>query len=410
MPVEMLLHIASFLPFGSRKNLASSCKDFKDLVLDDMWIADTKKENRALFWGCKHGHLPTVERAIASGAPVTTARAPIGGDPEDAPTPLGYAIMESRSAPVVRKLLESGVDPTITGNEWLSSIEMIFTITTWHNVEWNPKEMFDLLVEFDAAVSEDDNTVLKECILQLDRQPLADPDHVCSMVEKLLQRGIPTTNRPELGIIPLLDAVSLNHPPLRIIELLLAFGAANDCEFYESKILFKTLAGAQGSSETDSQHYLAIFELLLKHELDGNGLMSAVIVSDIHDKIPFLELLLEYGASVDQPPAHGDSVTPLIAATYLPYEGLERPRLSLMKWLLDNEADPNLPAGHGYTPVYAASRSLSLPAVKLLLRYGAVDQPISTESKAHFRALERKARSHSGRRELAEKWLEHHGF
>ncbi|EOO02287.1 putative ankyrin repeat-containing protein [Phaeoacremonium minimum UCRPA7] len=77
MPLELFQEILSYISRGDRKNLASTCKAYKEVLLEAIWAEDVAGPNDALFWGCKNGRLEIVEHAIARGAQVAGVRQPI---------------------------------------------------------------------------------------------------------------------------------------------------------------------------------------------------------------------------------------------------------------------------------------------------------------------------------------------
>jgi len=95
----------------------------------------------------------------------------------------------------------------------------------------------------------------------------------------------------------------------------------------------------------------------------GDGPLMRAALAD--ERLPMMELLLEYGADVN---ALWDRRYPILCA---PCETLAPKAL---KWLLDHGADPNAATAEGYTALMAASILGNPEAVALLLKKNADPQ------------------------------------
>jgi ankyrin repeat protein len=100
-----------------------------------------------------------------------------------------------------------------------------------------------------------------------------------------------------------------------------------------------------------------------------------------HDARVLASLMLEAGADVNGEPEEGAFI-PLYYAITAP-----DPNADMVKWLLENGADPNTPRGE--RPLHLATKENNAAAVKLLVQHGADIEAKDIDE--HYSPLERAA-------------------
>jgi len=97
-----------------------------------------------------------------------------------------------------------------------------------------------------------------------------------------------------------------------------------------------------------------------------------------------LKILADHGADVDNPIPEGDAegYTNLTAA-------IVWNKIELVKFLIDREADVNIAAADGNTPLMAACREGNLAIVKLLISAGANTEPVNNKSETALQLAEK---------------------
>jgi ankyrin repeat protein len=120
----------------------------------------------------------------------------------------------------------------------------------------------------------------------------------------------------------------------------------------------------------------------VSHSFSPDG-FPVVALAAVFGHLDVARYLTENGADVNAPATNGSGYNALTGA-------VASGHTEIVKWLLDNNANPNYRYGQGYSPLLTAAANGHLEIVKLLLAHGADLHATTDDGKsAHALATER---------------------
>jgi len=121
-----------------------------------------------------------------------------------------------------------------------------------------------------------------------------------------------------------------------------------------------TALGASMRFAAEKKNYEIIEYLLSKGAIPGIEIMWAARDANM----TALKLFLNYGADLNYYRQDSGKYSPLIAA-------IDKGHINIVKWLIENGADVNMPIYNNITPIYSAALNNEPEIIELLLKNGA---------------------------------------
>jgi ankyrin repeat protein len=256
-------------------------------------------------------------------------------------TPFLYAKTKAALA-----LLGLGADPHVTDNRKRNR---------WHYLDINLwEELAQKLSELRVNINQQDLDGRTPLLICCQKGYVQQVNYL--QVKFLVEHGADLSLADKYGLTALLDATRENN--LKLMEWLLQHGAPVNARDW--------------SGETPlycSRFMKAKAELLLRYKADpsiptndGNNVLHDLVHRSNREALELLSLFIKHGAAVNQRNSKGE--TPLFQASY-------SLNLKAMKLLLENGADPNVILPSNETLLDLAEREGRKDVSLLLRRYGA---------------------------------------